>query len=260
MSTASFTGPLETIQLNDLYSRAPSGNQSYNKNSPFLVIAAMILVSAYFVKNPGGEMGANIITSDNILKAFRQHLSLVLAATIISIFTAVPLGVFITRKKFKKAGTIIINIVNIGQTIPSIAVIGLVMGILGLGFKTAVFALWVYSLLPILRNTFTGLMNVDLSVIDAAQGMGMTKTQILFKVELPLALYVIFAGVRTATVVNVGTAALATFIGAGGLGDFIVTGISMMRNQILLTGAVLTALLAILMDYILGKLEKAMVV
>lgn len=227
---------------------------------PILILITIILVSFYFVRNPGGEMGANIITSDNIIKAFGQHLSLVLAATLISIFTAVPLGVFITRKKFKNIGTIIINIVNIGQTIPSIAVIGLVMGILGLGFKTAVFALWVYSLLPILRNTYTGISNVDLSVIDAARGMGMTKAQILFKVEIPLALYVIFAGIRTATVVNVGTAALATFIGAGGLGDFIVTGISMMRNQILLTGAILTALLAILMDYILGKLEGAMVV
>ena len=111
---------------------------------PILILITIILVSFYFVRNPGGEMGANIITSDNIIKAFGQHLSLVLAATLISIFTAVPLGVFITRKKFKNIGTIIINIVNIGQTIPSIAVIGLVMGILGLGFETAVFALWVY--------------------------------------------------------------------------------------------------------------------
>ena len=227
---------------------------------PILIIGVGISISIYYVKNPGGQMAANIITYSNIKNKLLEHLELVFAATFLAIATAIPLGILITRQKFKKIAPIIITVVNIGQTVPSLAVIGLMMGLLGLGFKTAVFALWVYSLLPILRNTYTGIRKVDPNIIDAAYGMGMKKIQILWKVEFPLALYIIFAGIRTATVVNVGTAALATFIGAGGLGDFIVIGISLMRNTILLTGAILTALLAVLLDGVLESIEKKIVV
>ncbi len=227
---------------------------------PILIIGVGIIVSIYYVKNPGGQMAANIISYSNIKRRLIEHLELVFVATFLAIATAIPLGILITRQRFKKIAPIIITVVNFGQTLPSLAVIGLMMGLLGLGFKTAIFALWVYSLLPILRNTYTGIRKVDPGIIDTAYGMGMKKMQILWKVELPLALYIIFAGIRTATVVNVGTAALATFIGAGGLGDFIVIGISLMRNTILLTGAILTALLAVFLDNILGNIENSIIV
>jgi osmoprotectant transport system permease protein len=126
----------------------------------------------------------------------------------------------------------------------------------GIGTKTAVAALFLYSLLPIIRNTFTGIQDVDKSIIEAARGMGMTDRQILFRVELPLAMNVIMAGIRTSTVINVGTATLAAFIGAGGLGDFIFLGISRNIDALVLLGAFPAALLALLFDFILGKLER----
>ena len=134
---------------------------------------------------------------------------------------------------------VIINIVNIGQTIPSIAILALFMSILGLGVRTAVFALWLYSLLPILRNTYTGIQGVNPGIIEAARGMGMPPQRVLWRIEFPLALRVIMAGIRTAVVINVGTATLSTFIGAGGLGDLIITGLSLSRITITLTGGIL---------------------
>lgn len=126
----------------------------------------------------------------------------------------------------------------------------------GIGIKTAVAALFLYSLLPVIRNTFTGIKEVDKSIIEAARGMGMTDFQILFKIELPLSLSVIMAGIRTATVINVGTATLAAFIGAGGLGDFIFLGISRNIDALVLLGAFPAAILALVIDWLLGLLER----
>ena len=128
--------------------------------------------------------------------------------------------------------------------------------IFGLGIQTAIAALFLYSLLPIIRNTFTGILSVDKAIIDAAKGMGLTGWQILFKVEMPLALPTIIAGIRTAVVINIGTATIAAFIGAGGLGDFIFIGISRNIDVLVLMGAIPTALLAIFIDSILGFFEK----
>ncbi|HEX7064148.1 MAG TPA: ABC transporter permease, partial [Bacillales bacterium] len=146
-----------------------------------------------------------------------------------------------------------------GQTIPNLAVLSLMMGILGLGFKTAAFALFIYSLLPIFRNTVAGIDSVDHHLIDAAKGMGMKPHQILFRIELPNALYSIMAGVRTAVVLNIGAAALAFMIGAGGLGAWIFTGITTFDNGLLLSGAVPVTLLALLVDYLLRLLESFVV-
>ncbi|MGF6953652.1 osmoprotectant transport system permease protein [Neobacillus sp. B4I6] len=188
-----------------------------------------------------------------------QHLKLVGISAALAIATAVPLGIMITRPKFKKYDWIVMNFANIGQTVPSLAILALVMSYFGLGWQTAVFALWFNSLLPILRNTVAGIENINPLIIDAGKGMGMTSKQIFFKLEFPNAMYAIMAGIRTSAVINVGTAALAFLIGGGGLGDLIFTGISLYDTGIMLSGAAPVIILAILLDFLLGRLEKVII-
>jgi osmoprotectant transport system permease protein len=190
----------------------------------------------------------------DLLQALLQHIQLVLISMLIAILIGVPLGILITRVKLLEGP--VLGAAGIMQTIPSLALLGFMIPLFGIGIKTAVAALFLYSLLPIIRNTFTGIKDVDKSTVEAAKGMGMTDFQILFKVQLPLALSVMMAGIRTATVINVGTATLAAFIGAGGLGDFIFIGISRNIDALVLIGAFPAALLALLFDWLLGLLEK----
>ncbi|MEI7027741.1 ABC transporter permease [Paenibacillus sp. y28] len=191
---------------------------------------------------------------EDLLYALLQHMELVMMSMAIAIIVGVPLGILVTRfislKKWVLGGA------GILQTIPSLALLGFMIPFFGIGMKTAVAALFLYSLLPIIRNTCTGILDVDKATIEAAKGMGMTNGQILFKVKLPLALTVIMAGIRTATVINVGTATLAAFIGAGGLGDFIFIGISRNIDALILLGAIPAAVLALLLDSVLGYTEK----
>ncbi|MEW6662916.1 MAG: ABC transporter permease [Bacillota bacterium] len=187
--------------------------------------------------------------------AIRDHiLILVLIPVGLAILVAVPLGILATR--FRWLERIVMATANIMQTIPSLALLALliVMG-LGIGYPPAITALFLYSLLPILRNTYTGLKNVDPFLKEAATGMGMTKMQQLYMVELPLAFRVIMAGIRTATVICIGTGTLAALAGAGGLGIFIVRGLQMLWNHLIIVGAVPAAAMALLADYFLGKIE-----
>jgi osmoprotectant transport system permease protein len=188
-----------------------------------------------------------------------EHLRLVGISCFLAILIAVPLGIFVTRPKYKKYDWIVINFANVGQTIPTLAVLALIMSYFGLGWETAVIALWFNSLLPILRNTVAGIENVHHSVIDAGEGMGMTKLQILMKLEIPNALPVMLAGIRTAVVINIGSAALAFLIGGGGLGDLIFTGIAISDTGIMLSGAIPIIILAIAADFLLGIFEKLVV-
>lgn len=160
---------------------------------------------------------------------------------------------------WRSLGPAAINIANVGQTVPGLAVLGLSMSFLGIGFTPAIFALWIRALLPILRNTVAGIMSVDQDIIEAARGMGMSRSQVLFQVELPLAMAVIFAGIRTSVVFNVGVGALAFYIGAGGLGTLISIGIALSNNPILMVGGVLTAVLAIMVDFVTGHMEQRLV-
>lgn len=162
-------------------------------------------------------------------------------------------------ESWRSLGPTVVNIANVGQTVPGLAVLGLSMSFLGIGFTPAIFALWIRALLPILRNTVAGIMTVDQDVIEAARGMGMTRSQVLFRIELPLAMAVIFAGIRTSVVFNVGVGALAFYIGAGGLGHLIAIGISLSNNAILLAGGVLTAILAVVVDFVTGHIEERLV-
>lgn len=190
----------------------------------------------------------------DLIQALLQHIQLVFISMLIAIIIGVSLGIIITR--VKQLETPVLGLSGILQTIPSLALLGFMIPLFGIGIKTAVAALFLYSLLPIIRNTFTGIKEVDKSTLEAARGMGMTDSQILFKVQLPLALNVIMAGIRTATVINVGTATLAAFIGGGGLGDFIFLGIARNIDALVLIGAFPAALLALLFDWLLGRLEK----
>jgi osmoprotectant transport system permease protein len=202
----------------------------------------------FIIDNPG-----------DLLYLLKQHLQLVGLSSLLAVLVAVPIGILITRPKFKKYDWIAMNFANIGQTVPSIAILAIVMTYLGIGYTTAVVALWVYSLLPILRNTVAGIESVSHSIIDAGHGMGMTRSQILWKLELPNALFAILAGIRTAIVINVGTTALAFLIGGGGLGDLIFTGISLYDTGIMLSGALPVTLLAVTIDFVLGKIEKIII-
>ncbi|MEO8861981.1 MAG: ABC transporter permease/substrate-binding protein [Ginsengibacter sp.] len=182
------------------------------------------------------------------------HIGLTFISLLIAIAIGVPLGILIAKRQ--KFAPSVLGFVGVLQTIPSIALLGFMIPLLGIGPKPAIVALFLYALLPIVRNTFTGIIGVDTSVKDAAKGMGMSGRQVLTKVELPLALPVILAGIRTATVINVGVATLAAYIAAGGLGEFIFGGIALNNTNMILAGAIPAALLAIVLDYILSVVQK----
>jgi osmoprotectant transport system permease protein len=174
-----------------------------------------------------------------------------------AILIGVPLGmVIVERRAFR---TLALGIANILQTIPSLALFGFLIPIPfigGIGRRTAIVALVLYALLPIIRNTYVGLTGIDPAVLEAAEAMGMTNAQILWRVRLPLALGVILAGIRTATVITIGVATIAAAIGAGGLGTFIFRGVAMVSDAVILAGAIPAALLALLADFLLGFLER----
>ncbi|WP_404409391.1 ABC transporter permease [Jeotgalibacillus malaysiensis] len=195
-----------------------------------------------------------ISRQDLIVEATLEHLYLSFTAIFIAIVISLPLGIFISRNQ--KVAEFYIGVTAVFQTIPSLALFGFLVPIMGIGFETALIALIIYALLPILRNTYTGITGVDQAVIEAGRGMGMTNSQILFKIELPLSLPFLMAGIRTATVLTVGVATLATFVGAGGLGDVIWRGLQSYNNNLVLAGAIPVALLALLFDFILKLLEK----
>jgi osmoprotectant transport system permease protein len=201
-----------------------------------------------------GLINAFIERKDDVWIAFQEHVLLSGIAMLLAILIAVPLGIWLTRNK--KLAELIIGVAAIIQTIPSLALLGFMLPIFGIGKVPAIIALTLYALLPILRNTYTGILGVDPALVDAGRGMGMTSRQILFMVELPLTLPIIMAGVRTATVLTIGVAALATFIGAGGLGDLIDRGLRVADKNLILIGAIPAAILAILFDLFLRKLEE----
>ncbi|OQP40777.1 ABC transporter permease [Niastella yeongjuensis] len=188
-----------------------------------------------------------------LLEQTLQHIGLTFISLLIAILIGVPLGILISRRT-KLAGTVL-GIAGVMQTIPSIALLGFMIPLFGIGPKPAIVALFLYALLPIIRNTYTGIINVDKHIKEAATGLGMSDRQTLFKVEMPLAMPVILAGIRIATVINVGVATLAAYIAAGGLGEFIFGGISLNNTNMILAGAIPAALLALLFDFLLSRLQ-----
>jgi len=182
-----------------------------------------------------------------------EHLQITGTAMGLTIVFAVPLGVLLTR--LPKIDSMVIGMVGVLQTIPSLALLALMIPILGIGFKPAVAALFLYALLPIVRNTYIGVKQVTPELVEAARGMGMTKFQILTRVQVPIALPVIIGGIRTATVICVGTATLAALIGSGGMGSLIYRGLQQLKTVYIVTGALFAALLAVTLDYGIGFVE-----
>lgn len=186
-----------------------------------------------------------------------EHLWLVAISMLFAILIGIPLGILIAR--WPALDKPILGSANIIQTIPSLALFGFLLPAPWFGERAdrmAILALTVYSLLPLIRNTYVGIRGVDAAVVEAARGMGMTDRQMLFQVQLPLSLGVIIAGVRVATVISVGLATIAAAIGAGGLGELIFRGLAMVSDAVILAGAIPAALLALLADFGLGLLEK----
>jgi len=193
-----------------------------------------------------------------VLELTIEHLSMVGISTLLAATIGIPLGVLLTRRPALNKP--ILGSANVMQTIPSLALFGLLMPMPWIGERAdrlAILALTLYALLPVIRNTHAGITGVDPAVVEAGRGMGMTDRQLLFQVQLPLALSVIIAGVRVATVISVGVATIAAAIGAGGLGEYIFRGLAMVNNQLILAGAVPAAALALLADFMLGTLERA---
>lgn len=191
--------------------------------------------------------------SDTFLKLLREHLLLVFLSEFLAIAVAVPLGIVATRDERTRG--IILGVGNVAQTIPTLAIIALVFPLLGIGFLPAFVGLFAYAVLPVLTNTITGIEDVDDETVRAAKGMGMTDREILQKIQLPLAVPVIFAGIRTSTVITVGTAYLAFFIGGGGLGLWAVTGIKLYNMPQVLAGAIPGTILAISLDSLFALIE-----
>lgn len=234
-----------------------------NKNKLITVIVKTffwLLLAVFFYWAFSQDMFRPIYeNTGEFLKLFKEHLLIVSISGVLAILTSVPLGIFLTRPKFRKAEFYFVNFANLGQTIPSLAILALAMGFLGIGMKPAIIALFAYSLLPILQNTIAGIDSVDENTKDAARGMGLTPVQILWKIELPNAAYSIIAGVRTALVINIGTAALAYLIGGGGFGVWIFTGIRLFDNAFLMSGAIPVTLLAISVDYLFRGMQHVLV-
>ncbi|MGH3350840.1 MAG: ABC transporter permease [Nocardioides sp.] len=190
-----------------------------------------------------------------IWEQLRDHIVITLVSSVIVVAVAVPLGILLTRGRARAIAPAVVAVANAGQAAPSIGLIVLLAIWLGFGFWTAVLGLVVYGLLPVLRNTITGLQGVDPTLVEAGRGIGMSGPEVLLRVELPLALPVIMAGIRTALVLVVGTAALVTFIGAGGLGGALTSGITLFRFPVMVAAALLIALLALLIEWVGRVLE-----
>lgn len=192
----------------------------------------------------------------DLLRRTLEHLGLAGAALLLGALVSVPLGLWLERRRSWAEG--VIRVLGLFQTVPSLALLAFMIPVLGVGVVPAIVALWIYSLFPMVRNTYTGVRDADPRAVEAATALGMTPGQILREIRLPLAAPVVMAGVRTAAVLTVGTATLAAFIGAGGLGEPIVTGLQLADSAMILSGAVPAALLALLVDGALGRVEKAL--
>lgn len=189
-----------------------------------------------------------------IMKLTSQHFFMVLTAMIISIAIGVMVGIFITYNE--KAAEVILHIAKILMTIPSLALFAILIPIFRIGAAPAIIGIVLYTQLPIVRNVYTGIKNINPSIIEAARGMGMSRFKIIFKVKLPLALPVLIAGIRTAVVMGVGIGAIASYVGAGGLGDYVFQGIQRTNDKMIIIGALMISLMAILADRLLSFLQK----
>lgn len=222
---------------------------------PLFLLVVNGLLYVWAQRQELDSIEARVLNRPELVDRLVEHLQLTAVSTLLVIAIAVPLGIIATRPRTRRASPVILAAGNLGQAIPSFGLITLIVLAFGVGFRSIVIGLIAYSALPILRNTIVGLQQVDPSLTKAARGMGMGSLRVLRQVELPLAVPIILAGIRTALIINVGTATLSTFFGVQGLGYVIFQGIQLNRDVVLITGAVMASSLALLADYLAGVVE-----
>ncbi|WP_166346343.1 ABC transporter permease [Phytoactinopolyspora limicola] len=224
--------------------------------TPAVLLAVLAALMVYLNSRELDDIEQRSINWPTISRLLVEHIQLVAVSSLLVIAIAVPTGVLLTRPALRHASGPILALANLGQAVPSIGVLVLLAVTVGTGFRMAIIALVLVAFLSVLRNTIVGLMGVDRALIDAARGMGLTKTRVLFLVELPLSVPVMLAGIRVALILNVGNAALASYTNAGGLGTLIQAGIALNRMPVLITGCVLAAVLALTLDWLAGVVER----
>lgn len=253
---------MSSTAVSDSTAVGPLGAQEATSRTTWLLPALAILLAggqlAWVRTADLDSIESRSLTNHAVLSNLWEHVLLVVVSTVVVVLIAVPLGIVLSRPAARYLRPPVLLLANAGQAVPSIGILVLLALLYGVGFKMAVVSLVVYALLPILRNTIIGLEQVDPFIIDAARGMGMGRGEILRRVELPLAVPVMLAGLRVSLILNVGVATLATYTNAGGLGDLIERGIVLNRMPILVTGCVLTIALALMVDWLAGLAEKAL--
>ncbi|KOG59837.1 ABC transporter permease [Streptomyces flaveolus] len=240
---------------------ATSGSGTRRSRTWVLPLVVLVLLGALWVYVGSLQLDSietRSLAPDVVLTALWEHVQLVVASTLLTVAIGVPLGVLLTRPGISRAGVIVLAAANASQAVPSIGVLVVLAMVFGVGFWMAVVALVLYALLPVLRNTMVGIRQVDPALIDAGRGMGMNAREVLFTIELPLAVPVMLAGIRVALILNVGVATLAAFTNAGGLGSVISSGISLDRTPVLVVGSALTMALALTVDWLAGLAERVL--
>ncbi|WP_256103086.1 ABC transporter permease [Streptomyces sp. Ncost-T10-10d] len=222
-------------------------------------LAIVLAITYLWITNTHlDSIARNSLTGGNVQLRWWQHVKLTAISTFWVLIIAIPLGIALTRRRLRKGAPVVTALANIGQATPAIGLLALLVIWLGIGPSTAVIGMVIYAVLPVFSNTVAGLKAIEPSLVEASRGIGMSAMGTLAKVELPLAVPLILAGVRTALVLNVGTATLATFVGGGGLGDLITSGIQTQRMPVLVLGSVLTVVLALLVDWLASLVEVAL--
>lgn len=219
---------------------------------PVFIVALLAVTYVWISGRELDSIEERTLNQDILTEKLVEHLQLTFISTVLVVLIAIPLGIMVTRPAFRRLTPLVLGLGNAGQAIPSFGFITIIVIWFGIGPSSVIVGLVAYSALPILRNTMVGLQQVDQNTIKAARGMGMSQRQVLRRVELPLAVPVMLAGIRTALIINVGTATLATFFGAGGLGYIIFQGIGLNRDPVLVTGVVMVSALALTIDYLAG--------
>ncbi|WP_079087361.1 ABC transporter permease [Streptomyces scabiei] len=236
---------------------APAPRVTWQKLTllPSVLVVVLLTTWMWFQQAELDAISANALSNGQVWQALWQHIQLTAISTFFVLIIAIPLGVLLTRDAFRKATPVAMTVANTGQAAPAIGLLALLVIWLGIGREAALIGIIVYAVLPVLSNTIAGLKANDPTLLEAARGIGMSPAEVLARVELPLAVPLILAGVRTALVLNVGTATLATFGGGGGLGVLITTGITNQRMPVLVLGSILTVCLALLVDWLASLAE-----
>ncbi|MEZ7003254.1 ABC transporter permease [Streptomyces sp. AD55] len=240
--------------------QAPAARLTWQRLTvlPAALIMVLLATWLWFRQADLDQLSRNALSDGQVTKALWQHVQLTVISTFFVLIIAIPLGILLTRKAFRRATPVAMAFANMGQATPAIGLLALLVIWLGIGRRSALIGIIIYAVLPVLSNTIAGLRANDPTLLEAARGIGMSPLGVLTRVELPLAVPLILAGVRTALVLNVGTATLATFGGGGGLGVLITTGITSQRMPVLVLGSVLTVALALLVDWLASLAEVLM--